>query len=86
MKISTPYFDILHPRALSIRSLRFHSEEAFSADIWFNESTYKCPSCEGKFSKLSALYQHAEDVPPCASPINGHGCLAKLERFIVRSL
>lgn len=47
---------------------------------------YKCPSCEGEFSKLSALYQHAEDVPPCSSPTNGHGCLAKSERFIGRSL
>lgn len=47
---------------------------------------YKCPSCEGEFSKLSALYQHAEDVPPCSSPINGHGCLAKLQRFIARSI
>lgn len=47
---------------------------------------YKCPSCEGEFSKLSALYQHAEDVPTCSSPINGHGSLAKLELFIARSL
>ena len=47
---------------------------------------YRCPSCEGEFSKLSALYQHAEDVPPCSDPINGQGCLVKLERFIARSL
>lgn len=47
---------------------------------------YRCPSCEGEFSKLSALYQHAEDVPPCSYLINGHSCLAKLERFIARSL
>ena len=50
------------------------------------EWLYRCPSCEVEFSKLSALYQHAEDVPPCSYPINGHGCLAKLERFIARSL
>jgi hypothetical protein len=39
-----------------------------------------------KFPKLSALYQHAEDVPPCSSPLDGHGYLAKLERFVARRL
>lgn len=47
---------------------------------------YKCPHCEMEFSKLSALYQHVEDVPSCSFLINGHGRLAKLERFITRSL
>ncbi|PYH50116.1 uncharacterized protein BO96DRAFT_505092 [Aspergillus niger CBS 101883] len=47
---------------------------------------YKCPSCDKEFSKLSALYQHAEDVPMCSSLVSGHGCLAKLEKFMARSL
>ncbi|PLB48185.1 hypothetical protein P170DRAFT_410888 [Aspergillus steynii IBT 23096] len=47
---------------------------------------YKCPHCEIEFSKLSGLYQHAEDVPSCSFLIKGYGCLAKLERFIARSL
>jgi hypothetical protein len=47
---------------------------------------YRCPSCETRFSKLSALYQHAEDAPPCSSPLKGDGCLAKLERFVARRL
>lgn len=37
------------------------------------------------FSELSALYQHAENVPSCSS-LNKHGCLTKLERFITRCL
>ncbi|RAL00570.1 uncharacterized protein BO80DRAFT_425389 [Aspergillus ibericus CBS 121593] len=37
-------------------------------------------------SQLSALYQHAEDVPSCSYLAKDHGCLAKLERFISRNL
>lgn len=47
---------------------------------------YKCPHCVTEFSKLSALYQHAEDVPSCSYLANEHGCLAKLERFLTRNL
>lgn len=49
---------------------------------WF----YKCPSCESEFTKLSALYQHAEDIPLCSSPVNGYNCLDKLEHFIAITL
>jgi hypothetical protein len=51
-----------------------------------DEWPFKCPSCDYKFAKLSALYQHAEDVLPCSSLLSGNGCLAKLARFINRSL
>ncbi|RAL06605.1 uncharacterized protein BO97DRAFT_401671 [Aspergillus homomorphus CBS 101889] len=47
---------------------------------------YKCPSCEKEFSKLSALFQHVEDIPMCSFLSRGHGCLAELERFVARSL
>ncbi|RDH32361.1 hypothetical protein BDQ94DRAFT_159994 [Aspergillus welwitschiae] len=43
---------------------------------------YECPECEKEFTKLSALYQHVEDVPSCSHLANGDGCLAKLERFM----
>lgn len=47
---------------------------------------YKCPSCQVGFSKLSSLYQHAEDTPLCFFPVNARGCLAKLEHFIACNL
>lgn len=47
---------------------------------------YACPSCDKQFAKLSALYQHAEDVTDCSGPLFGPGCLAKLKRFIARNL
>ncbi|KAE8371987.1 hypothetical protein BDV26DRAFT_274975 [Aspergillus bertholletiae] len=47
---------------------------------------YTCPHCVTEFSKLSTLYQHAEDVPSCSYFTKDHGCLAKLERFISRNL
>ncbi|KAL2830135.1 hypothetical protein BJY01DRAFT_120863 [Aspergillus pseudoustus] len=50
------------------------------------EWLYRCPSCDYTFAKLSALYQHAEDVLLCSSLLSGDGCLAKLARFIARSL
>ncbi|KAL2783495.1 hypothetical protein BJX66DRAFT_127263 [Aspergillus keveii] len=40
---------------------------------------YKCPTCYREFMKLSALYQHAEDVMDC-----GHGCLDKLQVWIAK--
>ncbi|PYH99183.1 hypothetical protein BO71DRAFT_446665 [Aspergillus ellipticus CBS 707.79] len=44
-------------------------------------------SCaSGEFSKLSALCQYVEDMPMCSFLSRGHGCLAKLERFVARSL
>lgn len=49
--------------------------------------SYKCPSCEKRdFRTLSALYQHAEDVPSCLYLTEGSGCLASLEEHIARSL
>jgi hypothetical protein len=51
-----------------------------------DEWPFKCPSCDYKFAKLSALYQHAEDDLPCSSLLSWNGCLAKLARFIDRSL
>jgi hypothetical protein len=48
--------------------------------------TYVCPICDKDFSKLSALYQHVENVTSCSPSTMGNGCLAKLERFIARSL
>jgi protein-arginine kinase activator protein McsA len=47
---------------------------------------YTCPHCDTEFSKLSALYQYAEDVPSCSYLAKDHGCLTKLERFISRNL
>lgn len=47
---------------------------------------YACPSCDSKFRKLSALYQHAEDVAGCEDILYGVGCLAILMRFIARSV
>lgn len=47
---------------------------------------YKCPSCERRdFRTLSALYQHAEDVPNCCYLTEGSGCLADLEEHIARN-
>ncbi|KAL4947492.1 hypothetical protein BDW69DRAFT_204329 [Aspergillus filifer] len=46
---------------------------------------YRCPSCDKEFPKLSALYQHVEDVLLCGSS-SKQGCLAKLEHFIARNL
>ncbi|OJJ66363.1 hypothetical protein ASPBRDRAFT_48998 [Aspergillus brasiliensis CBS 101740] len=43
---------------------------------------YECPDCERGFGKLSALYQHVEDVPACSYLARGNNCLAKLEHFI----
>lgn len=45
---------------------------------------YICRNCGREFFKLSALYQHAEDVILCSPALKGNGCLAKLERFIAR--
>jgi protein-arginine kinase activator protein McsA len=64
----------------------YQSRKYINDDLKHGGWLYRCPSCEMKFPKLSALYQHAEDVPPCSSPLNGHGCLAKLERFVARRL
>ncbi|KAL3256745.1 hypothetical protein ABHI18_007350 [Aspergillus niger] len=47
---------------------------------------YTCPHCVTEFSKLSALYQHAEDVPSCSYLAKDHGCLVKLKRFISRKM
>ncbi|KAL7651653.1 hypothetical protein ACMYSQ_008991 [Aspergillus niger] len=47
---------------------------------------YECPECEKEFTKLSALYQHVEDVPACSHLVNGDGCLAKLEHFMASRL
>ncbi|PYH80601.1 hypothetical protein BO82DRAFT_355313 [Aspergillus uvarum CBS 121591] len=47
---------------------------------------YKCPSCEKEFSELSSLFQHVEDILVVSFLSRGHGCLAKLERFVSRSL
>jgi uncharacterized C2H2 Zn-finger protein len=64
----------------------YQSRKYLDEDLKDGGWLYRCPSCEMNFSKLSALYQHAEDVPPCSSPLNGHGCLAKLERLVARRL
>lgn len=47
---------------------------------------YECPDCERQFWKLSALYQHVEDVPACSYLATGDCCLAKLERFMASRL
>ena len=47
---------------------------------------YTCPHCVTEFSKLSAIYQHAEDVPSCSYLAKDHGCLVKLKRFISRKM
>ncbi|KAL2822643.1 hypothetical protein BJX63DRAFT_377172 [Aspergillus granulosus] len=42
------------------------------SDEYFDEFTdpmFFCPSCESRFNKLSALYQHVEDVPDCSSSV-----------------
>lgn len=43
---------------------------------------YVCWECEREFGKLSALYQHAEDVSECSDLMEGAGCLADLQGFI----
>ena len=48
--------------------------------------TYMCPTCDKKFLKLSAVYQHVEDIAVCSSAVKGHNCLAKLERLIAQNL
>ncbi|KAL3459552.1 hypothetical protein BJX64DRAFT_264544 [Aspergillus heterothallicus] len=48
--------------------------------------SYRCPNCNYTSAKLSALYQHAEDVLSCSPLLSENGCLAKLARFIDRSL
>lgn len=49
--------------------------------------TYKCSSCEKTdFRKLSALYQHSEDVPSCLYLTERGGRLAYLKEHIARSL
>ncbi|KAL3410501.1 hypothetical protein V8F44DRAFT_635094 [Aspergillus fumigatus] len=64
----------------------YQSRKYIDDDLEHGGWLYRCPSCEMRFPKLSALYQHAEDVPPCSSPLNGQGCLAKLKRFVARRL
>ena len=54
----------------------------FEGEEW----SYMCPNCDYTSAKLSALYQHAEDVSLCSSLLSGNGCLAKLAHFIARSL
>ncbi|KAL4948875.1 hypothetical protein BDW69DRAFT_198539 [Aspergillus filifer] len=46
---------------------------------------YRCPSCDKEFPKLSALYQHVEDVLLCGSS-SKQGCLDKLQHFIACNL
>ncbi|KAL2854519.1 hypothetical protein BJY01DRAFT_205302 [Aspergillus pseudoustus] len=48
---------------------------------WAEGWMYRCPSCYKEFVKLSALYQHAEDVQDC-----GHACLDKLQVWIAKSI
>ncbi|KAI9928228.1 hypothetical protein ASPWEDRAFT_170774 [Aspergillus wentii DTO 134E9] len=43
---------------------------------------YKCPGCDSWYSRLSGLYQHAEDVPGCSEWLEAPKCLAKLRHFI----
>lgn len=64
----------------------FQSLKYIDDDLEGGGWTYICPSCDKNFSKLSALYQHAEDVSLCSHSMKGHGCLAKLERFIASRL
>ncbi|RAK98721.1 uncharacterized protein BO80DRAFT_386745 [Aspergillus ibericus CBS 121593] len=63
----------------------FHQNQKYTVfgDGWW---LYKCPNCDKEFPKLSALYQHVEDMPMCSFLSRGHGCLAQLERFVARSL
>ncbi|KAL2859090.1 hypothetical protein BJX68DRAFT_145900 [Aspergillus pseudodeflectus] len=46
-------------------------------DMNDDDTPYFCPSCESFFGKLSALYQHVEDVLECESDV-----LKSLERSI----
>lgn len=64
----------------------FQSKQYIDDTLANGDWTYMCPSCDKAFFKLSALYQHVEDVAPCSPMSQGNGCLAKLERFIARSL
>ena len=51
-----------------------------------NGWSYICPNCERRYTKLSALYQHAEDSPDCSYLLEHPNCLAKLQHFISWSL
>ncbi|KAJ6125975.1 hypothetical protein N7471_010468 [Penicillium samsonianum] len=64
----------------------FQSRKYIDDDIEGGGWNYACPSCSKDFSKLSALYQHAEDAGLCSHSMKGQGCLAKLERFIASRL
>jgi hypothetical protein len=64
----------------------FQSKQYIDDTLENGDWTYICPSCDKAFFKLSALYQHVEDVTCCSPLTKGNGCLAKLERFIARSL
>lgn len=43
---------------------------------------YLCPECDKEFWRLSALYQHVEDVPACQYLTEDGECLADLRDFI----
>lgn len=47
---------------------------------------FLCPECDKDFPRLSALYQHAEDVPRCSYLTEEGGCLDELRVFIERRI
>lgn len=67
-------------------ALDCHHNRDYVEDSKWPTWAYICPTCESEFGMLSALYQHAEAVPLCSSPLNGKGCLARLQRFLGRNL
>jgi hypothetical protein len=64
----------------------YQSAKYISTSFERDEWSYRCPNCDYTSAKLSALYQHAEDILLCSPLLSGNGCLAKLARFIDQSL